>query len=98
MIDQAEFKGFPATQREIADHSTIERFLRLSDEKGPLVPRACVAGVLGVSTARAYQFLSEGRLQVIEFGNTVFVSAVELQEFKQQARRNGRPKKDDGKD
>jgi hypothetical protein len=88
-----EFQGFPSTQRETADEPTIARFLRLSEEKGPLVPQAWLPEALGVSKALAYRFLSQGRFHVIECGNTGFVSLAEVEEFKATPRPTGRPKK-----
>ena len=90
---QPEFQGFPATQREPASESVTERFLRLSEEKGPLVPQSWIQDVLGVSKARVYQFLSEGRFHVYDIGRTSFVPLAEVEAFREMPRKNGRPKK-----
>jgi predicted 3-demethylubiquinone-9 3-methyltransferase (glyoxalase superfamily) len=94
MIDQqAEFQGFPATQRETASESSMQRFLRLSEEHGALVPQAWLQDELGVSKQRIHQFLSEGRFHVYEVGSTCFVLLSEVEAFKAQPRKTGRPKK-----
>jgi len=90
---QLEIEGFPATQRDTAPEPFLQRFLRLSQQKGPLVPQACLPEVLGLSTARVYQLVNEGRFEVVELGDRVFVPASELESFKATIRPNGRPKK-----
>ncbi len=73
-IQQAEFQGFPATHREQASESVAERFLRLSEKNGPLVPQSWIATVLGVSRSRAYQLIGEERFEVCEVGKFHFVA------------------------
>jgi hypothetical protein len=93
MTTQPEFQGFPATQRETASESTIQRFLRLSNERGPLVPQSWLHEALGLSKQRISQFLQQGRFNVLDVGNTKFVAVADLEAFKVQPRITGRPKK-----
>ena len=92
-VDHPEFKGFQATQRETAAEPFLQRFLRLSEEKGPLIPQPCLLDVLGVSKARVYQLVNDGRFDVVELGDRRFVTAASVEAFTAMERPSGRPKK-----
>jgi hypothetical protein len=93
-VSQAEFHGFPASQVEPSRESDIERFLRLSDEKGGLIPQNILPDALGLSTQRVSQLVTRQRFEVHQVGGHNFVTGDSFAEFLQRpVSKGGRPRK-----
>jgi hypothetical protein len=70
---------------------------RVTNEKGPVMPQALAADILGVSTQRVGQILDDGRLQGVQVGRCRFVIVSSFKEFAKEERKTGRPPKVLGK-
>jgi uncharacterized protein (UPF0261 family) len=71
----------------------LAEFQRLTEEHGVLVPPRLVAKCLSVSKQRVHQFMTEGRLQVIDVNGHPFVTKNSVVAFAETERKGGRPQK-----
>lgn len=70
---------------------------KVTNEKGPVMPQALAADILGVSTQRVGQILDDGRLEGVQVGRCRFVIVSSFKEFAKEERKTGRPPKVLGK-
>jgi hypothetical protein len=88
---QHEFPGFPCEDaRTVTEESSLERFVRLSSEKGGLFPQTMVAEFLGLTQQRAGQMISQGLLRVEVVGKRPYVTGESLEELLYMERGSGK--------
>jgi hypothetical protein len=90
---QFEFSGFPQAQAREHQESLVERYLRLSDEHGGLIPQGMLAPALNLSGGRISQLMAAGHFHVEQLGATKYVTGDSFQAFLDLERKNGRPVK-----
>jgi hypothetical protein len=88
---QFEFLGFPET--EPREENIFERYLRLSDEHGGLIPQTMLAPALSLSTQRISQLIAAGHFDVHCIRGTNYVTGDSFTAFLEQERKVGRPLK-----
>jgi hypothetical protein len=92
MIAHPEFAGFPVSHE--SEESPVKRLVRITEEKGALVPQNLLADALGISKARVSHLLAAGRFEVVDFAGAKFVPAANLEAFMAMPKdRGGRPRK-----
>jgi hypothetical protein len=64
---------------------------RLVDAKGQLIPINFAVKLLGVSRARVYQLIDEGKVETVEVGTYQFVTENSLMAWAHSERKAGRP-------
>jgi len=88
---QAEFAGFPeSTVSAESSGNLVDIYMRLADEKGGLIPQAMMADVLGVSTARVSQLISDHRFEVHQLGKMKFITGDSLAAYYADEKKHGR--------
>ncbi len=89
---QPEFSGFPVSLQSV--ENPVARLLRITEEKGPLVPQNLLPSALGVSSTRVCQLFAAGRFQVVEIEGSKFVPVSDVQAWLAKPKDvGGRPKK-----
>ena|SRR5579864_1262414 len=79
-------------KRTLSRWEVFKEFVDLCERKGPPIGTTLAAELLGVSKQRVYDFIKEGRLEVVEdpLGRSV-ITGNSFIEFCHQERKNGRP-------
>ena len=80
-------KGKASRIQEIVEDT--KEFMRISKQRGGLIPLSTVATILGVSRQRVYQLVSEGVFGHWTFHGMKWVSQAEVVEFAKLDRRGG---------
>lgn len=91
-VTQPEFAGFP-TSTKVQDEPIPQKLRRLYSEKGPLIPVAWMADILGVSRVRCYQLVDAGWFETVEVNGAKMVPVDAVEAFKELDRPGGRPRK-----
>jgi len=75
--------------RKLWDH--FEACRAITEQKGMLVPMVAAAALLGVSRQRVQELARDGRFEVVQLGNQVFITEKDLLAYAQSERKTGRP-------
>ena len=88
---QSEFAGdFPTSTALQAEENPLSLYMRLSEEKGGLIPQAMMADILDVSSARVAQLIGAHRFEVHRIGKMNFITGDSLKAYNDAEKLAGR--------